>query len=78
MDQTKADKHPEYVRASYSVKEASKVTGLGRNAIYTAINSGELRAKKHGQRTLIIDADLRGWLETLPDYQPGGHHYATA
>ena len=61
---------PIYAKASYSIKGATKATGLGRNAIYSAINSGALRAKKHGQRTLIIDSDLRAWLASLPNYVP--------
>ncbi len=29
--------------------------------------SGDLTAKKHGRRTIILPDDLRVWLKTLPD-----------
>ena len=28
---------------------------------------GDLKAKKHGRRTIILPDDLRLWLKTLPD-----------
>jgi hypothetical protein len=32
-----------------------------------AISSGDLKAKKHGRRTIILPDDFRVWLKTLPD-----------
>lgn len=51
---------------AYSVKEAVKVSGVGRSKIYEAMRSKELRAKKHGKRTLILAHDLAAWLDELP------------
>jgi excisionase family DNA binding protein len=49
-----------------TVKEACRRTGLGRTRIYQAIGSGELRAMKCGQRTLIEIDGIRRWISSLP------------
>jgi hypothetical protein len=54
-------------RLSVSSEEASALTGIGLTAIRGAISSGNLKAKKHGRRTIILPEDLRVWLKTLPD-----------
>jgi hypothetical protein len=43
------------------------LTGIGLTSIREAISSGDLKAKKHGRRTIILPDDLRAWLKTLPD-----------
>jgi len=54
-------------RLSVSPEEASALTGIGLTSIREAISSGDLRAKKHGRRTIILPDDLRGWLNMLLD-----------
>ena len=49
-----------------TIKEACRRTGLGRTRIYQAIRSGELRAIKCGQRTLIEMNEIRQWIASLP------------
>jgi excisionase family DNA binding protein len=55
---------------SYSVLEACEAARIGRTNLYEAIRTGELRAVKHGKRTLILADDLRSWLENLPAVKP--------
>lgn len=58
----------------HSVLEACEIAHTGRTVLYEAIRSGALRAVKRGRRTLILDKDLRHWLEALPQIvaeQPG-------
>jgi len=39
---------------------------VGRSTIYENINSGALKARKAGRRTLILRADLQAWLDSFP------------
>jgi excisionase family DNA binding protein len=55
---------------AYSVLEACEAARIGRTNLYEAIRSGQLRAVKHGKRTLILVDDLRAWLESLPALTP--------
>ena len=41
-----------------------------RSMIYQEIQSGRLRARKLGRRTLILAADLSAWLANLPLVKP--------
>lgn len=51
---------------AFSVAEAVERSGLGRTSLYTAIGSGELQARKHGRRTVVLARDLERYLEALP------------
>jgi excisionase family DNA binding protein len=53
------------------VNEACAASGCGRTTMYEAIKRGELRAVKRGRSTLILETDLRQWLESLPSVEPG-------
>jgi excisionase family DNA binding protein len=54
---------PAAPKIAYTMKEAVAATGLGRTTLYLAIRRGELRVVKKGARTIILDRDLRRWLE---------------
>jgi hypothetical protein len=54
-------------KVALSIDEVIAATGLGRTSVFKAIRTGQLRAKKHGIRTLILPIDLEAWLSTLPD-----------
>ena len=44
---------------AYSIKEACRVSSLGRTRIYQLIGEGKLDARRIGKRTLIPAASLR-------------------
>lgn len=48
---------------AYSVKEACRVSSLGRTRIYQLISAGRLECRKLGKRTLIPAASLHKLLE---------------
>ena len=52
------------------ISEACWVSRCGRTTLYEAIRRGELRALKRGKSTLILEVDLRRWLESLPNATP--------
>jgi excisionase family DNA binding protein len=53
-------------RAAFSIPEVCAHTGLGRDAVYSAIRAGQLVARKLGRRTLITQQDLQRFLARLP------------
>jgi excisionase family DNA binding protein len=52
---------------AYSIPEACAAASIGRSALYEEIKSGRLRAVKSGRRTIILERDLRSWVEGLPE-----------
>jgi excisionase family DNA binding protein len=53
-----------------SIREACASANVGRTTIYAAIKDGSLAARKIGRRTIILNDDLRLWLETMPAVTP--------
>jgi excisionase family DNA binding protein len=51
---------------AHTVEGAAAQSACGRTAIFAAIKAGELKARKIGRRTVILDADLQAWLGSLP------------
>ncbi len=50
-----------------TIPDAVAFTSMSRSAIYEALKDGRLTAKKSGRRTLLSVADLRAYMENLPD-----------
>jgi excisionase family DNA binding protein len=50
----------------HSIPEVCSLTHTGRTSLYLAIRSGALRAVKRGRRTLVLEDDLRRWVQSLP------------
>jgi excisionase family DNA binding protein len=51
---------------AHSVEETASRAGCGRTTVYAAIKAGELKARKIGRRTIILEEDQRRWLASLP------------
>jgi excisionase family DNA binding protein len=51
-----------------TVAEACAAARVGKTALYEAIASGALVARKRGRRTLVLPADLNDWIERLPKF----------
>jgi len=65
--QTEDDVNQTSRRRAHSVNSAAEAIGTGRDGVYAAIRNGQLRARKFGRRTLILDEDLTAFLRGLPD-----------
>jgi hypothetical protein len=53
-------------KAAHSIPEVCAYTGLGRDSVYAAIRIGKLIARKYGRRTIVLDDDMRAFLDALP------------
>jgi hypothetical protein len=53
---------------AHTIPQAVLASGLSRSLLYVAIGRGELRARKCGARTIILDSDLRRFLNRLPRF----------
>lgn len=51
---------------TYSIPDVSVKTGLGKTTVYKAISEGRLKARKLGNRTLILASELDSFLASLP------------
>lgn len=51
-----------------SIQETCEKTGLGTTKIYSLINSGKIKAKKIGKRTVVLSKDLEEFLDNLESY----------
>lgn len=53
-----------------TVAEACAVVRVGKTTLYEAIASGDLLARKHGRKTLLLTTDLKDWIARLPAIEP--------
>jgi len=59
------------MKLALSIDDVQSRIPLGRTRIYEAINNGELKAKKYGKKTFILQQDLEDFLATLQDFNGG-------
>lgn len=52
---------------SVRVREACRLTGIGRSKLYELIDSGEINVIKIGRITLVPMSSLRALIERAPD-----------
>lgn len=57
-------------KLAFTVEQATEASGVGRTALFAAVRTGRLRARKLGRRTLILVADLQNFLDGLPMASP--------
>lgn len=50
-------------KITYTMREATTVTGISRTTLYALIKAGELRPVKIGSRTLLRHADLEALID---------------
>ena len=55
---------------AFTIRETCVAGAAGRTAVYDAIRNGTLRARKRGRKTVVLEDDLRAWLESLPVIEP--------
>jgi excisionase family DNA binding protein len=53
---------------TFSINQACSHIGLGRTKIYQLIKTGNLKARKIGARTIILESDLNDFLKSLAPY----------
>ena len=60
-------------RATYAIREAARILGLGKNQVYAAARNGELPSIRIGGRILIPRAALERMLEGGPIVPPSAN-----
>ena len=58
-----------------TISEVIEAAPIGRTRLYDALRTGQLKAKKFGKRTIILNDDFQAFLKGLPDY---AHHTCAA
>lgn len=53
-------------KLAHSTSDAQRLASCGKTTLFKALASGELKYRKLGKKTLILDADLRAWIAGLP------------
>lgn len=55
--------------AVHTTKQFCEAYGIRRTKMYEEINSGRLKAKKLGSKTLILASAAEAWYAALPDWK---------
>jgi hypothetical protein len=56
---------------AYTIKELKEAGIIGPTKAYAEINAGRLIARKVGKKTVILEQDLKAWLDALPRLSGG-------
>ena len=54
---------PDAPRLGYSIKDACRISSLGRTSIYSHIAAGRLKVTRVGRRTIVSAASLQALIE---------------
>jgi helix-turn-helix protein len=63
---SEAERQRRAQQRAMSVAQFCQNYATGRTTAYQEINSGRLRARKCGKRTIITEDDAEDWLRSLP------------
>ena len=63
----------EIATATYSIEEAAKLLGIGRNACYEAARTGQVPTVRIGKRVLVPKTALNRLLQIATDTTRGGY-----
>jgi hypothetical protein len=58
------------LKPAYTVNEFMASFGVGRTRLYVLINAGAIKARKNGNRTIILGSDAQAFLDALPSVAP--------
>lgn len=56
-------------KLAFTIEEVTEAAGIGKTKIYESINSGSLKARKFGKKTLICRQDLEDFLNGLAPFE---------
>lgn len=51
----------------YTVNEFLEIYKIGRTKFYQEVDSGRLKIRKLGRKTLVLAKDAEAWLNALPE-----------
>ena len=55
---------------SYTISDATKISGISRSGLYRLLAAGQLRAKKIGERTFVLHDSLKELIDGAPAWVP--------
>ena len=55
----------------HSIQSSTQILGIGRSSLYGLIGEGKICTVKIGRRTLILDQEIRRYVESLTTFQDG-------
>ena len=58
--------NPERSQLFYTRDEACRLLGIGRGSFYKLVNNGQLKARIHCNRTVVLRQDVETYLASLP------------